>query len=59
MRSRLLAAMLAYLFLAVLAGLTLDQSLPVADKKVPLRILVWIVLAGFAVKSWVADRMQR
>jgi len=45
MKPRLLAAMLAFGFLALLAALTLDGLF---------RIAVWVFLAGLAVKTWIA-----
>jgi hypothetical protein len=48
MNKRLMAAMGAYAVLATLAGLTLDGGL--------LRNAVWILLAGLAVKTYIAYR---
>lgn len=45
MNTRLVAAMGAYAALALLAGLTLDGLL---------RNAVWILMAGLAVKTWIA-----
>ena len=45
---RLLAAMSTYAILAVLAGFTLDGGL--------LRNAVWILLAGLALKTYIAYR---
>lgn len=42
--------MACYAVLALLAGFTLQG---------PLRIVVWIVLAGLAVKTWTASRMKK
>jgi hypothetical protein len=50
MKPRLLAALCTYAVLALLAGLTLTGYF---------RLTVWIVLAAFAVKTWIADRVQR
>ncbi len=50
MRSRLIAALLAYAVLALLAAFTLT------DRR--FQILVWIVLGGLALKSWVAARRK-
>ncbi len=48
MKQKLLTAMIAYLTLALLAGLTLDGGL--------LRNAVWILLAGLALKTYIAHR---
>lgn len=48
MKNRLLAAMGTYAILAVLAAFTLDGGL--------LRNAVWILLAGLAVKTYIAYR---
>ena len=45
MNTRLVAALGAYAALALLAGLTLDGLL---------RNAVWILMAGLAVKTWIA-----
>jgi hypothetical protein len=45
MKARLIAAMLAYAVFAALAAFTLDGVL---------RIAVWIAMAGFAMKTWIA-----
>ena len=47
---KLRAALLAYLALAVLAGLTLEGVW---------RAAVWVFLAGLAVKSWIAVVKRR
>ncbi len=41
------AAMVSYSVLAVLAGLALDGKL---------RVAVWILLAGLALKTWIARK---
>ena len=48
MSRKLLAAMSTYAVLAVLAGFTLDGGL--------LRNAVWILLAGLALKTYIAYR---
>ncbi len=48
-KTRLIAGMCAYAVLALLAGFTLTGYF---------RILVWLVLGLFAVKSWIAAKMQ-
>jgi len=45
---RFVAAMTAYAILAVLAALTLDGGL--------MRNAVWILLAGLALKTWIAQK---
>ena len=47
MNKRLLSAMLAYLALAVMAGFTLEGGL---------RYFIWILMAGLAVKTWIAHK---
>ena len=47
MNNRLVAAMGAYVVLALLAGFTLDGIM---------RSAVWIFLAGLAVKTWIAHK---
>jgi hypothetical protein len=47
MTPRLLLAMSAYALLALLAALTLDGTL---------RAGVWILMAGLAVKTWIAHK---
>jgi hypothetical protein len=46
MKPRLVTAMLAFGFLALLAALSLDGVF---------RIAVWVFLAGLAVKTWIAS----
>jgi len=47
MSARFVSAMCAYAVLATLAGLTLDGKL---------RIFIWVLLAGFALKTYAAYR---
>ena len=47
MSSRFLLAMAAYAMLALAAALTLDGAL---------RTAVWILMAGLAVKTWIAHK---
>ncbi len=47
MNKRLAAALAAYAVIALLAGLTLDGKL---------RLAIWILLAGLAVKTLIVDR---
>lgn len=48
MRNRFTAAMVTYAALAILAGLTLDGGL--------LRDAVWVLMAGLAIKTYIAHR---
>jgi hypothetical protein len=55
MNIKLLWAMLAYAVLALLAGYTLgDTSVVVGNGRVELRVAVWIMLGGFALKTLIA-----
>jgi hypothetical protein len=47
MQKKLLTAFGAYAVLAILAGVTLDGKM---------RLAVWILMAGFAVKTYIAYR---
>jgi hypothetical protein len=47
--------MLAYAVLAVLSGWTLDDAVVrVGDRTVELRVAVWILLGGLALKTLIA-----
>ena len=48
MKNRFTAAMGAYAVLAILAGFTLDGGL--------LRNAIWILMAGLAIKTYIAHR---
>jgi hypothetical protein len=50
MKTRLIAAMACYGMLALLAALTLPD--------LRIRALVWILLAGLALKTWIAARVK-
>ncbi|MBI1898788.1 MAG: hypothetical protein HYZ57_06115 [Acidobacteria bacterium] len=50
MNNRLIAALSVYAVLALLARFTLDGKI---------RIAVWILLAGLAVKTWLASLSGR
>jgi hypothetical protein len=55
MNTRLLWAMIAYAALAALAGYTLgDTSIVVGQGRVELRVAVWVLLGGFALKTLIA-----
>ena len=54
MPMRFYAAMAVYAALAIVAGLDLGHtSFQVNGHAVELRLVVWIVLAGFALRTWV------
>ena len=54
MPMRFYAAMAVYAALAIVAGLDLGHSsFQVNGRAVELRLVVWIVLAGFALRTWV------
>jgi len=54
MPARFYAAMAVYAALAIVAGLDLGpSSIPVNGHPVELRLVVWIVLAGFALRTWI------
>jgi hypothetical protein len=55
MTRRLIWAMLAYAVLAVLSGWTLDDAVVrVGERTVELRVAVWILLGGLALKTLIA-----
>ena len=55
MNTRLIWAMLAYAVLAALAGWTLgNASVMVGSSRVEMRMAVWILLGGFALKTLIA-----
>ena len=55
MNTRLIWAMLAFASLAALAGYTLgDASFIVGQRRVEMRVAVWILLGGFALKTLIA-----
>ena len=56
MNRRFLAAMAAYALLALLVGLTLGGAVRIGDREIDLRIAVWILLAGLAIKTWIAHK---
>ncbi len=45
---RLIAALVLYAALAYAAAETLTAKIPVGDRTVELRVVVWIILAAFA-----------
>lgn len=54
MPMRFYAAMAVYAALAIVAGLDLGHaSVQVNGRAVELRLVVWIVLAGFALRTWI------
>ena len=55
MTKRLILAMLAYAALAALAGWTLgDAAVVVGSSRVEMRLAVWILLGGLALKTLIA-----
>lgn len=55
MTTRLIWAMLAFAVLAAMAGYTLgDASFVVGQSRVEMRLAVWILLGGFALKTLIA-----
>lgn len=55
MTARLIWAMLAYAVLAAMASYTLgDASVVVGQGRVEMRLVVWIMLGGFALKTLIA-----
>jgi hypothetical protein len=55
MTRRLVWAFIAYAILAALAGWTLgDAAIRVGNRSVELRVAVWIMLGGFAMKTLIA-----
>ena len=50
MKRRFRMALLGYALIGLLAGFTLHG---------PFRLVVWIFLAGLAVKSWLVTRMEK
>jgi hypothetical protein len=54
MPRRFYAAMAIYAALAIVAGLDLGHaSVQVNGRAVEMRLMVWIVLAGFALRTWI------
>jgi len=52
MNRRLAWALLAYAVLAAMAGYTLgDAAFVLGDRRVEMRLAVWILLGGFALKT--------
>ncbi len=57
MTKRFISAMAAYAFLALLAGLTLDNAvLHLNGFTVDLRVAVWLLLGAFALKTYIAHK---
>jgi hypothetical protein len=55
MTTRLIWAMLTFAVLALMAGYTLgDASFVVGQSRVEMRLAVWILLGGFALKTLIA-----
>ena len=55
MTAKLIWAMIAFAVLAAMAGWTLgDASFVVGQRRVEMRVAVWILLGGFALKTLIA-----
>jgi hypothetical protein len=55
MNRKLIWAMLAFAVLAAMAGYTLgDASFIIGQRRVEMRVAVWILLGGFALKTLIA-----
>ena len=55
MNRRLIWALLAFAALAAMASYTLgDASFLIGDRRVEMRVAVWILLGGFALKTLIA-----
>lgn len=55
MTRKLISAMIAFAVLALMAGWTLgDTAVVVGNSSVELRVAVWILLGGFALKTLIA-----
>jgi hypothetical protein len=50
--------MLAYVVLGILAVTTLDQSVPVAGRQVPLSTITLVVLGLFAFRTWLHHKRE-
>jgi len=59
MSKRLVVALAAYAALAALAWLTLDASIPVGGRDVPLRAVTLILLGLFAVRTLLHAERER
>ncbi|HEX6905406.1 MAG TPA: hypothetical protein VF154_02255, partial [Terriglobales bacterium] len=56
--SRFTIAMLAYVVLGILAVATLDQTVPVAGRQVPLSAITLVVLGMFAFRTWLHHKSR-
>ena len=56
MNKRFLLAMAVYAILALLAAFTVEGVIQIAGMGIDLRVGVWIILAGFALKTWIAHK---
>ena len=59
MSKKLLVALAVYAVLAVLAWLTLDASIPVGGRDVPLRAVTLAILGLFALRTLLHAQRQR
>ena len=56
--SKFFIAMLAYVVLGILAVTTLNQSVPVAGRQVPLSTITLVVLGLFAFRTWLHRKRE-
>ena len=56
--SRFSIAMLAYVALGILAVTTLDQTVPLAGRQVPLSAITLVVLGMFAFRTWLHRKRE-
>jgi TctA family transporter len=59
MSKKLLTALAAYAGLAVLAWFTLDASIPVGERELPLRAVTLVLLGLFAVRTLLHAHRER
>jgi len=59
MSKKLLTALAAYAGLAVLAWFTLDASIPVGERELPLRTVTLVLLGLFAVRTLLHAQRER
>jgi len=59
MSRKLLVALAVYAALALLAWLTLDASIPVGGRDVPLRAVTLVILGLFAVRTLLHAQRER
>jgi len=59
MSKKLLAALAMYAGIAVLAWFTLDASIPVGERELPLRAVTLVLLGLFAVRTLLHAQRER